>query len=123
MNRSILFALLAASSLAASARITSYNVCYTKLLRTGYHIVYQASPADGRPLQVVKYRYGKPYVGADNKPQIIGRPIRPEIAKKVRCMLLGVTQKGGTGTRAAVDGYTVAGKTGTSQKPVRNNFV
>ena len=30
--------------------------------KSGYHLVYQASPADNRPMQLVKYRYGKPYV-------------------------------------------------------------
>lgn len=28
---------------------------------SGYHIVYQASPAENRPMQLIKYRNGKPY--------------------------------------------------------------
>ena len=32
-------------------------------------------------------------------------------------MLRGVVRKGGTGELASIDGYTVAGKTGTSRKP------
>jgi len=53
-----------------------------------------------------------------NKPDVVGRPIRPEIAAKVREMLRGVTEEGGTATRAQVTGYTVAGKTGTAQMVV-----
>jgi cell division protein FtsI (penicillin-binding protein 3) len=45
------------------------------------------------------------------------RVISPATAKAVRTMLESVTLKGGTGTRAAVAGYRVAGKTGTAQQP------
>ena len=41
--------------------------------------------------------------------------IRPETAAKVRDMMVLVCQEGGTGTEAAIPGYTVAGKTGTAQ--------
>jgi len=47
-------------------------------------------------------------------PQEIGRPIRPEVAQVVRELMLDVTEEG-TGTKARVPGYTVAGKTGTAQ--------
>lgn len=40
----------------------------------------------------------------------------PAIARDVREMLVSVTEPGGTATRAAIAGYTVAGKTGTSHK-------
>jgi len=47
--------------------------------------------------------------------EVVGHPCRPEVARKVRDMMLGVVKKGGTARRAAVRGYTVAGKTGTAQ--------
>ena len=47
--------------------------------------------------------------------EVLGNPIRPETARKVREMMLGVAKKGGTARRAAVKGYSVAGKTGTAQ--------
>lgn len=46
---------------------------------------------------------------------VVGRPITPETAQAVRTMMLGVAKRGGTARRAAVRGYTVAGKTGTAQ--------
>ena len=58
----------------------------------------------------------------ENKPEVIGRPVREEIARSVRGMMIGITQTGGTGTRAAIKGYTVGGKTGTAQKPIRGHY-
>jgi cell division protein FtsI (penicillin-binding protein 3) len=52
----------------------------------------------------------------ENLPEELNRPIRPDTAKQVRRLLARVTQPGGTGTKAAVRGYLVAGKTGTAQK-------
>ncbi len=60
-------------------------------------------------------------VGADGKvmkqntPEVIGRPIRAATAAQMRTMLEGVTEEGGTATRATVKNYTTAGKTGTAQ--------
>ena len=47
--------------------------------------------------------------------EVLGHPITPSVAQKVRDMMTGVAKKGGTAKRAAVPGYTVAGKTGTAQ--------
>lgn len=50
------------------------------------------------------------------EPQIVRRVISPETAQKVTKMMETVTGDGGTGTKAALDGFRVAGKTGTAQK-------
>ena len=55
-------------------------------------------------------------------PEVLGRPVRAEVAKKVREMLIGVTEEGGTGKRATVPGYSVGGKTGTAQKAVPGGY-
>jgi len=49
-------------------------------------------------------------------PQLKRRVISADTAKSVARMLEGVVGEGGTGTGAAVEGYRVAGKTGTAQK-------
>ena len=50
------------------------------------------------------------------EPEQMGRPISPPTSRRMRELLARVTEEGGTGTKASVEGYRVAGKTGTAQK-------
>lgn len=45
-----------------------------------------------------------------------GRPISKDASRKIREMMLDVASKNGTARRAAIRGYSIAGKTGTAQK-------
>lgn len=61
-------------------------------------------------------------VDADGEEQPVSEPERErvmstETADALRGMLTRVVQTDGTGVKAAIEGYTVAGKTGTAQKP------
>jgi cell division protein FtsI (penicillin-binding protein 3) len=57
-----------------------------------------------------------------NQPQALGRPIRRETAALMCTLLSRVTEPGGTGVKAAVEGFKVAGKTGTAQKVVGGHY-
>ena len=75
----------------------------------------------------------KPYVisriiGSDgnvlveNNPVRIGETISPATAADMAFMLGTVTEVGGTGRRAHIPGYKVAGKTGTAQMPINGGY-
>lgn len=65
-------------------------------------------------VQVVTDQNGKPLKRIE--PLKVRRVISIDTARKVKKMMLAVTQEGGTGVRAAMEGFTVCGKTGTAQK-------
>jgi cell division protein FtsI/penicillin-binding protein 2 len=51
------------------------------------------------------------------QPQVVRQVVSPQAAKQMVNALKTVTMKGGTVPKAALDHYTVAGKTGTAQVP------
>lgn len=74
------------------------------------HVVRKVVDVDGVVLQ-------------ENKPEALARPITERTAALMRRMLAEVTGADGTGKRAAVAGYTVAGKTGSAEKIVAGRYV
>lgn len=52
----------------------------------------------------------------------IRQVMRPQIAQQVRAMLELAVSKDGTGSRAAVPGYRVGGKTGTARKVIAGGY-
>ena len=83
---------------------------------------YQAIANDGHRM---KPHVVEKIVGPDGKEKFrakkesLGRPIGVKASREIREMMLGVASREGTARRAAIRGYSIAGKTGTAQK-VRN---
>jgi cell division protein FtsI (penicillin-binding protein 3) len=53
----------------------------------------------------------------ENQPHVVRRVISETTARTLTSILKGVVDEGGTGVMASVEGFEVAGKTGTAQKP------
>lgn len=69
-----------------------------------------------QPILVSRLTDGHGATIQENKPRVRRQVVPRRIAKLVGQMLTAVTEPGGTAIEAGVDGYLVAGKTGTAQK-------
>lgn len=69
-----------------------------------------------KPFVVKKVMDRTGRVVKESRPHMVRRIISPSVAKRVTQILEGVVSKKGTGQQAAISGFHVAGKTGTSQK-------
>jgi len=86
---------------------------------------YQAIANDGvrmQPYIVDRVVSHDGQVFARHSPKSLGRVVSAETARQVRDMMLGVASPAGTARRAALRGYSVAGKTGTAQKVVNGHY-
>ena len=58
-----------------------------------------------------------------NKEAVGKQVFRPEVARQMRAMMVNTVLAGGTARRVSVQGYTVAGKTGTANKIQNGEYV
>ncbi len=69
-----------------------------------------------RPYLVKRIQDEQGRVIQETVPQAVRRVLSERTARLLKDMLVTVTQQGGTGQKAGVEGFEVAGKTGTAQK-------
>jgi cell division protein FtsI (penicillin-binding protein 3) len=73
-----------------------------------------------KPMLIKKVVSGNGKTLREFHPQTIRQVISKKSARQVKNMMGLVVEAEGTGIKAAIDGYTVCGKTGTAQKALKN---
>jgi len=79
-------------------------------------VMAMSAVANGGKLMKPQLILSKGEGSAVNPPEVVREVVKPETAKFVATALQGVVSNEGTAPQAKIDGYNVAGKTGTAQK-------
>ncbi len=70
-----------------------------------------------KPIFVKEVRDSEGYVVFESQPEPIREVMTKETAERVKEVLIGVVERG-TGTKSRIEGFQMAGKTGTAQKTI-----
>ena len=87
---------------------------------------YQSIANDGvrlEPYIVDRIVDGNGHTTYRHEPKVLGRTVSAETARTLRKVMTAVASPAGTARRAAIRGYSVAGKTGTAQKAQNGHYV
>ena len=96
-------------SVTAIQLASAYQAIANNGVRMQPYIVDRVVAANGKEL----YRHS---------PVPVGHPVKASTARQMRNLMQGVASPQGTARRAAIRGYSVAGKTGTAQKVIGGRY-
>ena len=110
------------SKQSAQSLAMGYEVAVTPLQLVA---AYVALAKDGdllEPTLVKEVRAPDGRVLYRHERRVVRRVVSPAVARRVREMLLGVVEGGGTAKRAAIGSFSLAGKTGTARRTVNGRY-
>lgn len=110
------------SAQSATSLAMGYEIAVTPLQLA---CAYVALANDGRllePALVKEVRAPDGRVLYRHTPRVVRRVLSPDVAQRVRRMLLGVVEEGGTARSADLVSFSLAGKTGTARRTVNGRY-
>ncbi|HEY5441089.1 MAG TPA: penicillin-binding protein 2 [Gemmatimonadaceae bacterium] len=110
------------SKQSASSMAMGYEIAVTPLQLAA---AYVAIANDGEllePALVKEVRAADGTVLYRHQRRVVRRVLSPAVARRVREMLLGVVEGGGTAKRANLGSFSLAGKTGTARRTVNGRY-
>ena len=110
------------SKQSANSMAMGYEIAVTPLQLAA---AYVAIANDGEllePALVKEVRAADGTVLYRHQRRVVRRVLAPAVARRVRAMLLGVVEGGGTATRANLGSFSLAGKTGTARRTVNGRY-
>jgi cell division protein FtsI (penicillin-binding protein 3) len=110
------------SKQSASSLAMGYEIAVTPLQLAA---AYVAIANDGEllePALVKEVRGADGRVLYQHQRRVVRRVLSADVARRVRHMLLGVVEEGGTAKQAELETFTLAGKTGTARRTVHGRY-
>ena len=104
------------SALSVSRIAMGHEVCVTALQMLNIMCGIANNGFIMKPSIVKRVVDARGHTITEFEPEVLSRPIREDTARLMQRLLTRTTEEGGTGARARLEGYAVAGKTGTAQK-------
>ena len=106
----------------ASALAIGYEIAVTPLQLAAAYVAIASNGELLEPTLVKEVRAPDGRVLYRHQRRVVRRVVSPAVARRVREMMLGVVEGGGTASRAELGNYSLAGKTGTARRTVHGQY-
>lgn len=110
------------SKQSANSMAMGYEVAVTPLQLAAAYVALANGGELLEPALVKEVRAPDGRILYQHQRRVVRRVLSPAVAQRVRRMLLGVVENGGTAKRADLGTFSLAGKTGTARRTVRGHY-
>ncbi|MEP6733354.1 MAG: penicillin-binding protein 2 [bacterium] len=110
------------SKQSANSLAMGYEISVTPLQLASAYVAFANGGQLLEPTLVKEVRAPDGHVLYRHERRIVRRVITPDVARRVREMLLSVVESGGTAKRAELGSFSLAGKTGTPRRTVNGHY-
>ncbi len=106
----------------AASLAMGYEISVTPLQLVAAYVAFANGGELLEPALVKEVRAPDGRVLFRHRRRVVRRVVSPAVARRVREMLVGVVEEGGTARRADLGSFSLAGKTGTARRTVKGRY-